>query len=197
MKVLVMTGGIGSGKSFVSSLFGSMGVPVYDADSRVKELYMENSALLESVKSLLGERTVKDGKIDKAYMASVLFREKESLRRLEEVLYPYLIEDFNRWKARHSEKEEILPFVILESAIILEKPMFEGIWDRVATVVAPLEERIERAMKRDGVSRESIEARINNQCSDQERIERSDFVIVSDGLRPLLPQVMKVYNSMI
>lgn len=192
--LMLITGGIGSGKSYVSKVFSAMGVPVYDTDDRTKALYTENAGLLEKLKFLLGEQVVSDGKLNKEYMASRLFGNRELMDSLEQLVYPYLLEDIKMWKS--GKCAEGVSFMILESAILLEKPIFEGCYDKVLTVRAPMELRISRAMARTNVSRESIVARISNQWSDEQRVALSDFVIESDSQQAILPQVVKVYNEL-
>lgn len=192
--LMLITGGIGSGKSYVSKVFSAMGVPVYDTDDRTKALYTENAELLEKLKFLLGEQVVSDGKLNKEYMASRLFGNRELMDSLEQLVYPYLLEDIKMWKS--GKCAEGVSFMILESAILLEKPIFKGCYDKVLTVRAPMELRISRAMARTNVSRESIVARISNQWSDEQRVALSDFVIESDSQQAILPQVVKVYNEL-
>lgn len=192
--LMLITGGIGSGKSYVSKVFSAMGVPVYDTDDRTKALYTENAELLEKLKFLLGEQVVSDGKLNREYMASRLFGNRELMDSLEQLVYPYLLEDIKMWKS--GKCAEGGSFMILESAILLEKPIFKGCYDKVLTVRAPMELRISRAMARTNVSRESIVARISNQWSDEQRVALSDFVIESDSQQAILPQVVKVYNEL-
>lgn len=192
--LMLITGGIGSGKSYVSKVFSAMGVPVYDTDDRTKALYTENAELLEKLKFLLGEQVVSDGKLNREYMASRLFGNRELMDSLEQLVYPYLLEDIKMWKS--GKCAEGVSFMILESAILLEKPIFKGCYDKVLTVRAPMELRISRAMARTNVSRESIVARILNQWSDEQRVALSDFVIESDSQQAILPQVVKVYNEL-
>ena len=192
--LMLITGGIGSGKSYVSKVFSAMGVPVYDTDDRTKALYTENAELLEKLKFLLGEQVVSDGKLNREYMASRLFGNRELMDSLEQLVYPYLLEDIKMWKS--GKCAEGVSFMILESAILLEKTIFEGCYDKVLTVRAPMELRISRAMARTNVSRESIVARISNQWSDEQRVALSDFVIESDSQQAILPQVVKVYNEL-
>ena len=137
---------------------------------------------------------VSDGKLNREYMASRLFGNRELMDSLEQLVYPYLLEDIKMWKS--GKCAEGVSFMILESAILLEKPIFEGCYDKVLTVRAPMELRISRAMARTNVSRESIVARISNQWSDEQRVALSDFIIESDSQQAILPQVVKVYNEL-
>lgn len=192
--LLVVTGGIGSGKSFVTKMFSAIGVPIYDADTRTKELYGRNRMLLNSLKTLLGEDLVKDGVLDKVYMAKKIFVSPSLLKNVEDIVFPFVKEDIAHW--RKSNERADSPFLIMESAIYLEKEALRGLADRVLTISCPEEVRIQRAMKRNNVSRKSVVDRLKNQRSDAYRESMSDYVIISDFEHPLLPQVINVYNLM-
>ena len=194
MKTLAVTGGIGSG----TRMFAALGVPVYDADSRTKELYVSDQGLLAGLKSVLGDDLVRDGVLDRQYMASRIFSDKSLLKKVEELVFPRVINDFRKWKLsmEATPHEGIGRFVIMESAIYHEKPSLSGTADRVLTVTCPVDVRVRRVMERSAMSREQVLERIANQCSDGFRISMSDFTIVSDFTHPLLPQVWNVFKQM-
>lgn len=192
--LMLITGGIGSGKSFVSNVFSAMGIPIYNTDKRTKELYIENSELQTELKGLLGDDVIVDGKLNKEYMAARLFVKSDMMGRLEDLVYPYLLEDIKCWQ--RVQRSSGAPFLILESAILLEKPLFNEIYDKVLTVRAPMELRISRTMARNNISRESVQSRIAKQWSDERRIALSDYVIESDSVRAILPQVVRVYEDL-
>lgn len=192
--LMLITGGIGSGKSFVSNVFSAMGIPIYNTDKRTKELYIENLELQTELKGLLGDDVIVDGKLNKEYMAARLFVKSDMMGRLEDLVYPYLLEDIKCWQ--RVQRSSGAPFLILESAILLEKPLFNEIYDKVLTVRAPMELRISRTMARNNISRESVQSRIAKQWSDERRIALSDYVIESDSVRAILPQVVRVYEDL-
>ena len=193
MRTLAVTGGIGSGKSYVVRMFAALGIPVYDADLRTKRLYDEDRGLLGALQALLGPALVKDGRLDRQYMAGRIFSDRCLLEKVEALVFPEVIADFRAWKERVGLEA---PFVIMESAVYLEKPVLAGMADKVLTVVCPLDIRIERVMTRSAMSREHVLARMSNQWSDERRTAASDYVIVSDFRHPLLPQVEGVYIDM-
>ncbi|HJB44119.1 MAG TPA: dephospho-CoA kinase [Candidatus Coprenecus merdipullorum] len=202
MRALAVTGGIGSGKSFVVQMFAAMGVPVYDADSRTKGLYASDPELLSRLQDILGDELLQDGVLDRRYMASRIFSDRRLLLDVEAEVFPRVIDDFRKWKdnterMRAVECHSSVPgFVILESAVYLEKPLLAGTADRVLTVVCPQDVRVERVMLRSSMSREEVLERMANQWDDGRRTTLSDFIIVSDFRHPLLPQVWEVYNKM-
>jgi dephospho-CoA kinase len=179
-KVLGVTGGIGSGKSHVCKVFASLGCAVYDSDSRTKQLYDENPELLTGLAGLLGTGIlkIKGGKVvlDKKAMAARIFSSKSLMEKVKEYVYPFVMEDFRKWKRW---KRGV---VLFESAVILENDYVRSFMDKTLVVTAPLEERIARVMKRDNSSLQEVKRRLRSQCSDEERIAKADFVIESvDG----------------
>lgn len=200
MRTLAVTGGIGSGKSYVVRMLAAMGVPVYDADSRTKGLYASDTGLLARLQDILGDGLLRNGVIDRGYMASRIFSDRRLLADVEAVVFPRVIADFQRWKADQEQALEGVPdaarFVIMESAVYLEKPALKGTADKVLTVICPEEVRVERVMRRSAMTRAQVLERMANQWSDERRTAVSDFVIVSDFRHPLLPQVWGVYMKM-
>lgn len=198
MKVLGCTGGIGSGKSYVANIFSRMGIPVYDSDCRAKSLYDTDTLLRDQIVSLLGASVIKDGVIQRPVMASLIFKDKDLLWEVEKLVHPAVVRDFCRWKESFVEGTEGkgVPFVIMESAILLEKPLVKECTDMVLNVSAPLELRIGRVMARDGVGRDRVLERMDAQWDDEMRQKMSDFTIFADGKMALLPQVRCVYEAM-
>lgn len=194
--VLALTGGMGSGKSYVSAVFEAAGFPVYDADSRTKALYIKNKDLQKDLCRLLGEDILCEGGLDFKLMAARIFAGPDLLEATEALVFPRVMEDFSAWWKRWAEAVPAPAFVVMESAIILQKPCFKPLIDRVLTVSSPQELRIERVMNRSGLSREEALARIQKQWDDRRREEASDFVIVSDSQRALLPQICAVTAAM-
>ena len=192
--VLGITGGIGSGKTYVSDIFAHIGVPVYDTDSRTKALYVYDSRLGKSLRTLLGEDIFRDGVFMPKVMGGRIFSNPELLVEVEKAVHPAVMDDFVHWKDAFAGKS---PYVIMESAILLEKPFVKQFVDRSLTVTANLETRIQRVMKRDSATREAVLARLERQWSDEQRISCSDFVIFADNNTALLPQVLQVHQQML
>ena len=194
------TGGIGSGKSFVSRIFAKLGYPVYFSDERAKMLYDTDTLLLEQLVALLGEDVLENGKINRAAMAGKFFGNGELLRKVESLVHPAVLRDFEKWKGevcREAALQGNTPsFVIFESAILLESPLVRECADKVLHIKAPYELRIERVMERDRATRKQVEARIARQWSDAQRDVLSDFVIFADSKRALLPQIAEVIDKM-
>ena len=190
MLCLGITGGIGSGKSYVSHIFSALGVPVYEADAQTKSLYDRDHQLRERLIALLGDAIYKAGVLQKEVMAAQIFADSNLLAKVNQLVHPAVIDDFTLWKVQQQA-----PYVILESAIILETP-FASSADKMLTVSAPMHVRLERLCRRDLASAEDTKRRIERQWSDSMREAKSDFVIHSDGKTPLLPQVLEIHHLM-
>ena len=158
MGVIIISGGIGSGKSTVCEIFNAQyGWPVYEADNRVKELYLQHDGLLNDIESALGESFRDEkGVFMPSSLAARIFMDNKALETVESYVFPVLMDDFLIWRKINADKE----YVILESATILEKPQLRGIGDCVVVVDAPIEVRVERAAFRGQTTKEVISRRI-------------------------------------
>ena len=172
MITILLTGGMGSGKSAVAHILESRGVPVYDSDSAAKSLYTpEFVSLLE--KKLCASFSDEGGVLDKKKLSAIIFSDTSAREKLEGMVYPALREHFLAWRKEHVD----VPFVVLESAIAQSKPSFGVFWDAVVVVDAPEEVRISRVMERDGCSREEAIVRM----ASQQKPGKADVTIVNDG----------------
>lgn len=139
-------------------------------------------------------------RINRRAMAVKIFGNPSLMKKMKEIVYPAVIKDFTKWKNQFEDSAQgaagVVPFVIFESAIILENPDALSIADKILTISSPLNIRIERVKQRDGGTDEEIKARLNNQWTDEQREAKADFVIVSDNKSALLPQVENVYNRL-
>ena len=185
-----ITGGIGSGKSTVCSLFAERGIAVYDSDSRAKQLMSESAELREQLIEAFGEECYADGELNRGYLAKQVFGNAEALSRLNAIVHPAVRADFRTWAEQQSGA-----YVILESAILFEAG-FESEVDTTLAVMAPLEERIRRTMARDGVDRESVLERIAHQMSDDElhaRAKRTLVNLIADYTESDVEQLHKMF----
>ncbi len=195
MKTLFVTGGIGSGKSLVCRMLVERGFPVYDSDARTKDLYDSDPVLLAQVVEVMRkyapekELVGADGRLDRRALASVIFSDGKALEALESVVHPAVLRDFENWRDALADGQTDGRWeraAVMESAIVLEKPLFKGVADLVLLVDAPLEIRRRRAALRDGVSEEVVEARMQrqtllNDISSGLAAADADCVIVNDG----------------
>ena len=202
MKILVVTGGIGSGKSEVCRILAENGYPLqYNADARAKELYTEHPDLLTGIEKALGVSCRDhDGKFVPSYLARKIFDDKNALEKVEELLFPVLMDDFRGFLSGAEEGR----FVVFESATILEKPYFNGFGDKVILVDAPIAVRLDRAAARDGAAKDAVLARMRNQeymnaLSDGAVDARIDYVVINDGtlgqLEDNVKKILKLIND--
>lgn len=194
MKTLVCTGGIGAGKSYVTSILNKMGYPVYNSDYRTKELYNTNKDLLNMLTDLLGKELLENGRLNRQYMAQKIFADKSLLEKVNSIVHPFVYKDFINW--RENNRNRGVELVLFESAIFFESPMFKDIADYVLVVSAPLELRISRVSSRDNLKREDVINRINKQASQELKEAQSDFIIFADDNLELLPQIYEMLNKM-
>ena len=187
-----ITGGIGSGKSFVSDIFRVCGVPVYNADKEAKHLMNHDRNLKTALKALLGQEAYyRNGRLNRKWVASQIFSDKALLKKMNAVVHPAVRNDFEHW----SELQQA-PYVLEESAIIFEAGL-EKFFDAVILVMADKNTRIQRVMKRDKVTKEEVEARIAHQSSDKVKKARADFIILNDGTKALLKQVIETHEAIL
>jgi dephospho-CoA kinase len=176
MKTLVVTGGIGSGKSLVCRHLASQGIPVYDSDSRTKRLYDEDPSLIPALEQALA-LPLRDeaGHLDRSVLAAAVFGDAARLAILEEIVHPRVYADYVRWR---DSQPGSAPFAVFESAIFLQKPLFRPLADRVLLIDAPASLRAERVAARDALGMEEIARRMHAQQVDP---SLADAVIVNDG----------------
>lgn len=187
MVVIGMTGGIGCGKSYVSGKMKLRGIPVYDSDTRAKLITATDPVLKLELTRLVGPTLYCPcgcGVMQKEVLAKFIFGNPDNLAKVNAIIHPRVREDFRQWAANQKGKD----FCILESAILFESG-FDGEVDFKVCVDAPLELRIQRCMKRDGVGREAILERISSQMDQAEKCRLADFVIVNDNEHDLAAQI--------
>lgn len=187
-----ITGGIGSGKTTVCRVFELLGVPIYYADDESKIILNSDKEAKESVAKLFGNSILNaDGTIDRKKLAALVFNKKEELDKLNAILHPAVGKHFDNWV-----NEQTAPYCIKEAAILFESGAYKQV-DKVIAVVAPLELKIDRTLKRDGITKEEVLARIKNQMPDEEKVKKADFVIQNDELQLLIPQVLKLHRQIL
>ncbi|MEO5906478.1 MAG: dephospho-CoA kinase [Saprospiraceae bacterium] len=190
MKLIGLTGGIGSGKSTVANLFALLGIPVYDSDEKAKNLMQSDEDTRNKIITLLGtEAYTDDRQLNRSWIASSVFQQKDLLDKLNDIVHPAVYKDLIQWSTEKSQQQA--PYLIQETAILYEENLSER-FPAIILVVASEETRIERVMKRDNVSRDNVLSRISNQWPDEKKIPLSDYVIYNDQDRSLIHQVLDV-----
>ena len=152
MKIVGLTGGIGAGKSWVAKIFKSLGVPVYDSDTRAKELYSESEELRALMISHFGPEVYQGNLINRKYLSQIVFNNAAELKMLNSLVHPLLQNDFDDWTQKQKSS-----YVLREAAILVESGGYE-FCDEVIHVTAPMDVRITRVMQRDNVVEEVVKA---------------------------------------
>lgn len=192
MKVVGITGGIGSGKSIICRIFKSLGVPVYNADESVHSLYERHPEITKRIGKEISENALdKNGKINRKNLAEIVFSNPDKLKILNGIVHPAVKEDFENWLSNHKN----FSYVLKEAAILFESGAYKAC-DKIITVTSPIELRISRVRERDHKSRAETEQIISKQLDDAERIKKSDFIIVNDETQLILPQVLKIHLAL-
>ncbi len=191
MVVVGLTGGIGSGKTTVAAYFKALGIPIYVADDEAKALMNRSKIIKQQLIQLFGALAYQDGMLNKPYLASKIFTDKELLSKMNAIVHPKVASHFKKWLSKQEA-----PYVIKEVAVIFENNL-ENQYDSIITVVADEALRIERVIKRDTTNKDKIKAIIKNQLPDSVKIDKSDFVITNSDLKSVKAQVDEINKQIL
>jgi dephospho-CoA kinase len=187
--IVGITGGIGSGKSTVSSIFSQLDIAVYNADEQAKALLDTDENLKSKLVDLLGSHILKGNYIDRAAMAKVIFNDEDKLQKANAIIHPAVALHFKKWYKKQSSA-----YVLREAAILFESGSHKDC-DFVITVYAPEALRIKRVQKRSGMSAEEIKSRISKQWPEEKKMKLADAVIYNDGSKSLIKQVLHLHET--
>ncbi|HUM98448.1 MAG TPA: dephospho-CoA kinase [Chitinophagaceae bacterium] len=179
-----LTGGIGSGKSTVAKIFETLGIPVYYADDAAKELMNTDPDLKELIIKNFGSNVYTDNKLNRSYLASIVFADKLKLEILNSLTHPATINAANEWIALQKG-----PYIIKEAALLFESDAHKHL-DAIIGVSSPIALRMKRVMQRDNLTEEDVQKRINRQMDEAEKMRRCDYIIHNDESTLLIPQVL-------
>lgn len=191
MKVVGLTGGIGSGKSMVLDFFASKGIPCYESDHRARLLMQENPELISKIKAVFGEHLYKDQKLDRKALAELVFSDPKKLESLNTMVHPAVQKDFQLFLTQQQG-----PYVVKEAAILFETGA-AALCDETILLTVPESVRIERVMERDGIPAEAVKARINNQWEDEKKIPLADHVIENIDRKTTLQKIEQIHRALI
>ena len=188
-----ITGGIGSGKSTITSLFHDLGVPIYNSDERAKWLLSNDVDLIDQIKILFGQESYSNNKLNRAHIANIVFQDNDMLKELNAIVHPLVKIDFENWLLL--QKKE--PLVIKEAAILIESGAYKEL-DVLIVVLADKKTRIKRVINRDNVSKEEVEKRMETQISDSERLKFANFSVDNNTDQSNLKmQVGELYKQLL
>jgi dephospho-CoA kinase len=190
-KIIGITGGIGSGKTTVATLLQSLGYHVYDTDFEARRLQNEHDGIINKTKDLFGKAIYTEVGLDRKAVARLVFSDSDLLTKLNKIVHPKVEENIKQWIANNNSDE----YLFVESAILIECG-FNKYVDRVLLVMASEEVRIQRVMKRDGVTYEQVKSRIAHQMSDDAKIPLADYVIRTDDETPLVDKLRTFIASL-
>ncbi len=191
MKLIGLTGGIGSGKTTVAQYFMDLGVPVYFADEHGKRLMHSSKRIRRMLVDSFGKQAYINGRLNRSYLAQQVFNDKEKLALISRIVHPSVANSFKRWCSKQKA-----PYIIQENAILFETGSNRK-FDHTIVVTAPKEERIKRVMQRDGISKKQVVERMNNQLDDALKIAAADFVIHNTDLAHLKSQVLDIHQKLL
>lgn len=190
-----ITGGMGSGKTTVCKMFEALGVPVYNSDERAKHLMNHEHFLIDQIKKYFGEEAYTHGTLNRKLLADRVFNDKSLLTQLNALVHPAVFRDTERWLNEQVEKK--VPYTLREAALLVETGSYKML-DKLIVVTAPIGDRVERITKRDNVSKADIQARMNNQLEESEKIKLADYVITNDkDIAHLEAQVIKIHHALL
>jgi len=186
-----LTGGIGSGKTIVAGVFEVLGIPVYYADQEAKRIMNEDNRIKVRLTAEFGENTYINNQLNRPYIASVVFGDKQKLELLNSIVHPITLQDSNAWMRLQNT-----PFAVKEAALIFESGANNHL-DYIIGVYAPLQLRIQRVVARDTIDFRQVHRRIKNQMNEEDKMKLCDHVIVNDEQQPVIEQVLKVHRKLV
>ena len=184
-----LTGGIGSGKSVVAAIFKVLGIPVFDADNEAKSIMENDAELVAAIKNLFGNDSYRDGKLNRPFIAKIVFNNAAKLQQLNALVHPATIAAADIWM-----NSQTSPYVVKEAALMFESSSAANM-DYIIGVSAHYNIRLQRAMSRDNLSQQEIIARMERQMDEAIKMNLCNAVIVNDGLRLLIPQVLELHEK--
>ena len=186
-----ITGNIGSGKSLVCDMFKVYGIPVYDADSEARKLMENDETIIRLVKKEFGEESYTDNKLNRSFISKQVFADFHKLHLLNAITHPVIIQHSQEWMNNQNA-----PYVIKEAALIFESGSAKGL-DVVIGIDAPYSLRVQRVVQRDGLSREEILKRNEQQIDQDMKMKLCDFIIINDNKESLIKQVDELHKKLL
>lgn len=186
-----LTGGIGSGKSTVAKVFEMLGIPVYYADDAAKRIMNEDEELRKQIIAYFGDASYENRQLNRAHISSQVFNNRKKLDLLNSIVHPVTIADAEKWMLQQQT-----PYAVKEAALIFEANADKQL-DYVIGVSAPFDLRLKRVMEREGITADKVQARMDKQMDEEEKMKRCDFIIYNDEKQLLIPQVIELHEKLI
>ena len=187
-----ITGGIGSGKTTVCKVFEVLGIPVFYADTAAKSIMIEDTLLIEAIKSTFGEESYfDDGKLNNKHIAGIVFGNETQLAKLNALVHPAVFRAFDAWEAKVNPN---VPYTLKEAALLFESGSYK-MCDTTILVTAPLELKLQRVMQRDNVTKQQVLDRMDKQFSDEEKAKLANHFIKNDEKHAIIEQVLWLHKQ--
>jgi dephospho-CoA kinase len=188
---LGITGGIGSGKTSVCRVFEVLNIPVFSADKVAREITDVDEEIKLELNSIVGRDLYITGNLDRTALSSLIFNDMSLLEKVNKLVHPAVFRSFDKWVSAQTS-----PYVIMEAAILFESGASKLV-NKIATIVAPVEERIERIILRSKLSREQITERMRNQIDDETRSQHSDYIISNSENDMIIPVILAIHDDIL
>ena len=185
-----ITGGIGSGKSYVCRIVEAMGYPVFYSDQEAKEIISTDPEARKALIALFGDNTYAGALLNRSFLADQIFKNPDLREKMNNIVHPLVRKKFARWAQQANAS-----LVFNEAAILFETGAYKN-FNKTVLVTAPEEIRLARVVQRDGIPIKDIKARMDAQWPDEKKIPLADYVINNDGKQPLLPQIVQMIESL-
>lgn len=186
-----LTGGIGSGKTTVCHVFKLLGIPVYHADIHARKLSDTDNEIRKSLTNLFGADIYNESGLNRKRLSELIFQNRNLLQKVNEIIHPKVLDHFNQWISEYQQ----MKYIIHEAAIIFESGM-KNIFDKIITVTAPKDMRIKRIIERGGLSEDDVKKIIKNQWPEKKKRNISDYIIINNQKRLILPQILKIHHEL-
>jgi dephospho-CoA kinase len=185
-----ITGGIGSGKTTVSRIFETLGIPVFYADLVAKEVMVKDPLLIAGVREAFGAESYSDERLNTKHIAGIVFNDAIELAKLNALVHPAVFRAFDQWLENLARKP---PYILKEAALLFESGSYK-MCDKSLLVTAPLEMKLQRVMQRDNATAEQVKARMDKQFTDEQKALMADYSIVNDETKSLVLQVLDLHH---
>lgn len=183
-----ITGGIGSGKSTITNFFNLLGIPIYQSDIQAKQLQQSNKKIIDGLKKIFSpDIYLPNGQLNRQLMASIIFTNTDLRQQVNQLIHPIVRTDFRQWASTHTNT----PYVVCEAAIMIESGSYADM-DKIIVVDAPLQQRIERTMLRDKITRQQVENRIKSQMPTEALLPYANYIINTDDKHFVIPQLLTI-----
>lgn len=186
-----ITGGIGSGKTTICKVFEILGIPVFYADSVAKQIMVTDEILMKGIEATFGKESYSNGLLNNKYIANIVFNDVQALEKLNALVHPAVFRAFNAWT---KQIPPTVPYTLKEAALLFESGSYQ-MCDKNILVTAPLQTKLSRVMQRDDVTEQQVQARMDKQFTDAQKITMADYMIENNENQSVILQVLALHQQ--